>query len=288
MKALKVLLLPVLLLLFLGALQVQKQDIEKEKEAIMAVMEEETAAWYASDPERFAATYVNDEDFTFVSASKTGYNLMTGYKATMEISGISAKRQLVKEIKTPVKIKVYPETAWVVFRNNPINEKGEPIGDHIVTAFLEKVDGKWKVAYRNVVYQGTYSQPDNCVLAAINQAKTCGKTPEEAGRLAAEMFRPGWNQAGGYTLFANSIISNWRSMCMSDGFKVLEQDDNHAVLSACKSLTDLKRAGQIFNISYDDYLAFFKGAWDVFAEYMGATYKQEAIPEGVKIYISKK
>jgi len=31
MKALKVLLLPVLLLLLLGAVQIQKQDIEKEK-----------------------------------------------------------------------------------------------------------------------------------------------------------------------------------------------------------------------------------------------------------------
>ena len=71
MKALKVLLLPVLLLLLLGAVQIQKQDIEKEKKAIMAVMEEETAAWYASDPQRYATTYLNNEDFTSVSASKT-------------------------------------------------------------------------------------------------------------------------------------------------------------------------------------------------------------------------
>lgn len=288
MKALKVLLLPVLLLLLLGAVQIQKQDIEKEKKAIMAVMEEETAAWYASDPQRYAATYLNDEDFTSVSASKTGCNVQTGWKGRIESSGVSTKRQLYRETKTPINIKIYPETAWIVFRNESFNENGETINVQLVTSFLEKVEGKWKMAYRSVVDQGSYSQADTWVLAAINQAKACGKTPEEAGRIAGEMVKPGWNQAGGYSAFANSVISNWRSICMSDGFKVQDQDENHAVLTATKTLTNLKRAGQMFNISYEDYLACFNGAWDVIAEYMGATYRQETIPEGVKIYISKK
>jgi hypothetical protein len=275
-------------MLLVGAVQVQKQDIEKEKQAIMAVMEEESAAWYASDPERFAATYLNDEDFTTVNASKGSCGVQTGWKERMERSTISTKRQLIKEKKTPITIKVYPETAWVVFRNEGLNENGETTSINIVTTFLEKVNGKWKTAYRSQINQGSYYQHELWILAAIRQARALGKSPEEAGNLAGDMFKATWNKAGGYATFVNNTKYNWSNVCAPEELKVIEQDENHAVFTVNKIFSNLRRAGQAYEVSYDDYLAYYKGLFDTLADYMGGTYKQESIPEGVEIHISKK
>ena len=49
----------------------KKIDFEKEKEAILAVSEEEAAGTYGSDFERWSATYVQDSTKIRILASKT-------------------------------------------------------------------------------------------------------------------------------------------------------------------------------------------------------------------------
>ena len=51
----------------------EKIDFRKEKEAIMAVIKEETAAYYASDFERWCTFYLQDSTAVYTLESKSGF-----------------------------------------------------------------------------------------------------------------------------------------------------------------------------------------------------------------------
>lgn len=101
----------------LGVLCQGKVDIEKEKAAIIALIEEETASYYASDFERWAATQVQDETNISTGASNSGFSYTTGWNSVS--SGIKPyiieKKEVLKEVKSNYKIKIYNGSAWVVF-----------------------------------------------------------------------------------------------------------------------------------------------------------------------------
>jgi hypothetical protein len=131
----------------------EKIDVEKEKNAIMAVIEEETASYYASDFERWCATYLQDSSNVFINASKTDFSIASGWSSISSESKpfIVGEKEIMKEVKTPLNIKIYAESAWVVVDNESFNDKNESQGKAIATNFLEKHDGKWKIVYRNVL-----------------------------------------------------------------------------------------------------------------------------------------
>ena len=62
------------IILLAGTSCQEKIDIEKEKAAIIAVIEEETNAFRDRDFDRFAATYVQDKTFIRLNASKDDYD----------------------------------------------------------------------------------------------------------------------------------------------------------------------------------------------------------------------
>ena len=69
-----------LIIFLIGTSCEEKIDIEKEKEAIMAVMYEESASWYASDFDRWSATYVQDSTFIRVISSKSSFSIISGWE----------------------------------------------------------------------------------------------------------------------------------------------------------------------------------------------------------------
>ena len=128
-------------------------DIEKEKEAIKGVIEEESKAFIARDYDRLAATYVQDETNIRLGASKTRYGYHVGWK---EIG--STFKELFKNIPdsrprklqlSNYKIKVYKESAWAIFNN----EEG-----NIGVRFLEKVNGEWKIVFLSAIMASTYEE----------------------------------------------------------------------------------------------------------------------------------
>ena len=128
-------------------------DIEKEKEAIKGVIEEESKAFIARDFDRLAATYVQDETNIRLGASKTSYGYRVGWK---EIG--STFKEFFKNIPdsrprklllTNYKIKVYKESAWAIFNN----EEG-----NIGVRFLEKVNGEWKIVFLSAIMASTYEK----------------------------------------------------------------------------------------------------------------------------------
>ena len=121
--------LPILIafLIPLGAFCQGKVDIEKEKAAIIALIEEETASYYASNFDRWAATQVQDETNISTQAWNSGFNYITGWDSISK--GIKPyiieKKELLKEIKSNFKIKVYNGSAWVIFDNETFSKTGE-------------------------------------------------------------------------------------------------------------------------------------------------------------------
>lgn len=69
---------------------------------------------------------------------------------------------------------------------------------------------------------------------------------------------------------------------------MVEQDENHYIFTVRNTLPDLKSAGMINNVTYDDYLTYYRMIYEKGADYMGTGYKQETTPDGVKITLTKK
>jgi len=148
------------LILLAGNSCQEKIDIEKEKVAIIAVIEEETDGYLARDLDRLAETWVQDETAVRLTAGKSGYGYVVGwqemnsnYKEYFEGDPEPAN---FTEVKTNYKIKVYPESAWAVYDNEVYNSEGELTNKSIHVEFLEKVNGEWKIVYFSMVNTTSY------------------------------------------------------------------------------------------------------------------------------------
>lgn len=265
----------------------EKIDYEKEKKAIIAVIEEETAAYYASDFNRWAATYLQDSTLMVVDVSKSGPYYSTGWEkfSSETKSYIVAKKDFQKEIKTPLRIKIYGKGAYIVFDDEVINDKGEVFGNATVACVLDKNNDKWEIAYRNIVRDDSYYQPDIFILNSINYAKSLGKKVEDLASFTGDQIKTSWS--GGYDGFVNGMLFNFGILVQKKDLKIIEQDSNHIIFNVNKLLTGLKAAPQ-YNVTYDDYLLMYNIVCQKIADYLGAIYKQEPTPDGVKISISKK
>ena len=127
-------------------------DVDKEKAAIMAVIEEETDAFYARDLDRLNAVYPADGDATHMNANDWGYDYSTNWEsgngfAEFFTNNPDPVENLEK--KTNWRIRVYPGAAWASYDNENYNEDGELINSSKHDQFLEKQDGEWKIFREN-------------------------------------------------------------------------------------------------------------------------------------------
>lgn len=150
------------LVLFAGNSYLKKIDTEKEKEAIIAVIEEETNGFLARDYDRIAATCVNDETFIRLQAGKNGYDYIIGWKDCgsyyKEIFMKNTELSQYKFENSNYKIKIYPESAWAAYEENWYKNDGEFVGKTINVRFLEKVKGEWKIVYLSPISAFSYEQ----------------------------------------------------------------------------------------------------------------------------------
>jgi hypothetical protein len=267
----------------------EKIDVEKEKEAILAVMEEEKDSYWASDFERWSATYLQDSTAMRMGSSRNGFSLISGWDSISSNikPDVVRKKEVPKEVKTPIRIKIYKESAWVVYDTERFNNKGESVLKQIETFFYEKHDGKWKIILRDLAGVTSYYQADINLINSINYAKSLGKSVEDLASFTGDQFKTSWNIASGFNGFVNGILSNWRPIVPMGELKIQERDDNHIIFSASKMFTGLKTGPQ-YNVTYDDYLTFYRVACEKIADYMGAIYKQETTQDGILVTISKK
>ncbi len=158
-------LIPLIILVVLAGISCEETiDIEKEKEAIKAVIEEESNAYYARDFDRWAATCLQDETLVRIGATKSMYGYFTGWEESSQAmkEAFESNPEPVKnpEVKTNYKIKVYEDCAWAVFDNESFNDEGESVNKSIHVEFLEKIEGDWKIVYLSIINTSSYDEAE--------------------------------------------------------------------------------------------------------------------------------
>lgn len=152
---------PVITLLVLFATSCQQEvGLEKEKEAILAVLQEEAAAVAASDFDRFRATHVQDGMETRVELGIYGYNIYQGWE---EVGTLMKDYLEGNQMKDPVnrkenvRIKVSGHSAWLTCDNiwNMGSGGSKTEQNNLLIVFLEKIEGKWKISFA-----AYYSKPE--------------------------------------------------------------------------------------------------------------------------------
>ena len=130
----------------------QKVDVEKEKAAIIQVLNEEGSAFAANDPDRVCAVHVQDDLATRFDGDKI-YKGWTEIKSLYE-SYIDRNKQDTtylnpRNIKENIILKVTDNTAWLMCDNIwKYDVNNEPVeSKNIQIAFLEKTENGWKFSF---------------------------------------------------------------------------------------------------------------------------------------------
>jgi hypothetical protein len=139
-------------------------DYEKEKAAIMQVLDGESAAFWNKDYEKYASYWVH-EDYVRTMGwwEDGGVTVVEGWeerakrtKAHME-SSPEANPTATQVIRENINLRIYKDVAWMTF-----DQYGEDTGDSLMdmpglsreTRIFEKVDGEWKIAYLGWLLDG--------------------------------------------------------------------------------------------------------------------------------------
>jgi ketosteroid isomerase-like protein len=142
------------LILIAGTSCKEKIDIEKEKAAIMAVINAESETAMKGDVTGLASCYVQDEYNTRLMVSDSSYEILTGWEKLGPFfdqfkANAEADNSSLSFSKENAIIKVTGNTAWAICDNQwTIKlEEGDRRFESIQVTFLEKVDGAWKFSF---------------------------------------------------------------------------------------------------------------------------------------------
>jgi ketosteroid isomerase-like protein len=142
------------LILIAGSSCQKKVDIEKEKQAIMAVVKAESEDARIGNVDGLISCYIQDEYNTRLNVNTDDYNIITGWdKLAPLFKGLSPSTEYdttkISFTKENAVIKVMGNTAWLICDNDWKYEapEGETKWGNIQVTFLEKVDGVWKFSF---------------------------------------------------------------------------------------------------------------------------------------------
>ena len=138
----------------------EKIDIEKEKDAVIKVLYEETKAFAVNDMESLSALHVKDVSDTRLAGTKlyTGWDEIEKlYESMIERNKKDTVAENVRNEKENIRLKVTGESAWAISDNIwKWEAKGEPfIQQNIQITFLEKIDDEWKISFNAFVASPT-------------------------------------------------------------------------------------------------------------------------------------
>jgi len=289
MKQIIILLILVITLLPVGC-EPPPVDLEKEKEAIIALIEEETQSYYDGDFDRWSACYVQSDDNMWIIASRTWHDYRDGWGNQAEAfkPDFETEKLVNREVKKPIEVKVYDKSAYIVFENEVFDENNESQEKVRVTYFLEKPEDKWKIIYTNRVYGSTYYLVDWAALDLILYARTLGKSPEDLGKFYAERAKKRWAAELNYEDFQNTVVNNFRNGTPKEGFTIHEEDSDHVVFTSSGMVSNLKKNGTLNEVTYEEYLKLDETFWTEVGDHVGADFSEEITDQGLKVSVTKR
>ncbi len=143
-------------------------DTEKEKNAIINVINRETDAYLARDFEAMFATHVHDSLNMRLSAGADNYVFVEGWKnVSKHMAGDETEDDLgsdlhISVVKDNFRIKLYPSTAFVVCDQKWTSRYGDDVTEinSIQVRFLEKIEGEWKISFVSFIGTSGYEDLD--------------------------------------------------------------------------------------------------------------------------------
>ena len=149
--------------LIAGCFSCQEEiDIEKEKEAIIAVIENESNYAHAGDFDNWSPLLLHNENLTVQAAGKESYRFVVGWEeiSTLYKEGMEANPNPSTNIfqNTNYRIIIYQESAWATYDEIVNNSEGEFLNTNASVRFLEKVDGEWKIAFSSWLDTTSYDE----------------------------------------------------------------------------------------------------------------------------------
>jgi len=138
----------------------EKTDIEKEKTAILKMLDDEIKLFIAGDKEGLSTIHVQDVLDTRFDGTKiySGWSeietLLQGYIERNKNDTISKN---VRNVKENIILKVTGNTAWLICDNIwkwEENGESKEAGNYQIS-FLEKINGQWKFSFNAFVNNGT-------------------------------------------------------------------------------------------------------------------------------------
>lgn len=138
-------------------------DAEREKEAIMAVLEAESNALVAGDFESFKTLHSQNEQETRVEMGVYGYNVIKGWDRVADFVGDfmeSGPHEDIENIKENCIVHVSGKSAWVTCDNVWIDRSAqdEILYNNLQIAFLEKQGNAWKISFSAYYTKGDQNE----------------------------------------------------------------------------------------------------------------------------------
>jgi hypothetical protein len=155
--------------LFIAALVVtgceKPIDYEKERAAIIAVVNEETDAYLARDFEACYATHVHDSLNMRLTAGADNYVFLQGWdEVKKHLSSDATEDDLNPDLHNTVRkynfrMKIYPQSAFVVCDQTWTSSFDDDVTEiqSIQVRFLEKIDDQWKISFVSWIGTSGYS-----------------------------------------------------------------------------------------------------------------------------------
>ncbi|MEN8156118.1 MAG: hypothetical protein ABFS10_04155 [Bacteroidota bacterium] len=147
----------------------QPIDMEKEKEAIIKVINEETDAYLARDFEAMYATHLQDSTNIRLTAGADNFVFAEGWEdVSQHMSGDETEDDLGSDLhitveKSNYRMKVCPSSAFVICDQKWISTYGEDVTEinSIQVRFLENIEGEWKISFVSFIGTSGYDEVED-------------------------------------------------------------------------------------------------------------------------------
>lgn len=141
-------------------------DTEKEKAAIIEVINRETNTYLERDFEGMFATHVQDSLNMRLSAGADNYVFVEGWEdVSKHMTGDETEDDLASDLhikveKSNYRMKLYPNSAFVVCDQKWTSDYGDDVTEinSIQVRFLEKIEGEWKISFVSFIGTSGYEE----------------------------------------------------------------------------------------------------------------------------------
>jgi len=138
----------------------QKIDTDKEKEAIIAVLQDEKDGFTNMDIDQWSRNVLQDSSYTWIGASSGQYWFSEGYSEHRDWIKWTWSNWDPNETRDRIdfevlKTRITPDAAWVLI----------DVGNRIEALFLEKTENTWIISLQAIVVTSSYEGIEGDVSA---------------------------------------------------------------------------------------------------------------------------